>query len=303
MQRGDMARWHCNCELKALCKGPVVFHNHRSVRGTARAGECGFTIVELVIVLTVTLIIAVVAVSSLKQGLYTEYKASQTARELVIALQGARMRALQNERVVRVSGVTAISTAGAYQIAFPLDTSGTCEHGFSVGDYAAFSGLTYPIGMNGGAYYVMSVGTSSIQVLYPGEADSTTESLGEPLAKNISKAASLKVRPRSGNSDLHPDYGELVYDPKRMGIWIDGDYAPSPGGSAPGEFSVYFNSRGLTNYPDGYRITVAPRYWYYSSFLDKYVDDFLFEAGSSPYKVLGVGKITVSPFGIVRPGQ
>jgi hypothetical protein len=256
-----------------------------------------------VVVLVVTLIIAVVAVSSLKQGLYTEYKASQTARELVIALQGARMRALQNERVVRVSAVTAVSTAGTYQIAFPLDTSGTCDHGFSVGDYAAFSGLTYPIEMNGGAYYVMSVGTSSIQVLYPGEADSSTESLGEPVAKNISKAASLKVRPRAGNTDLPADYGELVYDPKRMGVWIDGDYTPSPGGSAPGEFNVYFNSRGFTNYPDGYRITVAPRYWYYSPFLDKNVDDFLFEAGSSPYKVLGVAKITVSPFGIVRPGQ
>jgi hypothetical protein len=210
---------------------------------------------------------------------------------------------MQNERVVRVSTVTAVGTAGAYQIAFPLATSETCDHGFSVGDYAAFSGLTYPIGMNGGAYYVMSVGTSFIQVLYPGEADTSPVSLGIPLAKNISKAASLKVKPRAGNTDLPPDYGELAYDPKRMGIWIDGQYTPSPGGSAPGEFSVFFNSRGFTYCPDGYRITVAPRYRYYSSLLGKYVDDFLFQDGSSSYEVVGVAKITVSPFGIVRPGH
>ena len=249
----------------------------------------GFTLAELMIVLAVISIITVVAITSFRSGLYANYAVSQTARKLIVALQETRMRAFQNERISRVNSVTAVGTENQYQVTL----MGT-ENVFEAADYAAFSGLSSPVGMNGGAYYVLAVskGANAITVAYPGDANSavTTET---PIAKNISRAATLTIRKRESRDEGPPGYGEFVYDSERMGIWIEGDYSPSPGGPAePAEpMTVAFNSRGFAADPNGYRIIIARK--------RPGTSEFYYKDGTTVTNALVV---TVSPFGMVKSG-
>lgn len=284
LQSGDMTRWHRNCGNRTQA------HDRTVEIDEMNAPSEGFTLAELMIVLAVISTITVVAIMSFKGGLYANYALSQTARKLIISLQETRMRAFQNERISRVSTVTAIGTSGQYQVTL----MGT-ENVFEAADYAAFSGLSYPVGMNGGAYYVQTVstGANAITVAYPGDANSvvTTET---PIAKNITRAATLTIRKRMSRDEAPAGYGEFVYDGERMGIWIEGNYTATPGGTLqPYDVDniVGFNSRGFAANSDGYRIIIARK--------RPGTSEFYYKDGTTVTNALVV---TVSPFGMVKSG-
>lgn len=284
-------------ESHCFCPGKKVAERGR--------GE-GFTLIELVTVLAVISVITVIALTGLKGGLFSEYAASQTMRKVVIGVQEARMRAFQNEQVTRVrpNGVSVV-TGDTYKVEFLMDSSGS--HGFRYGDYAAFTGLTFPAGMNGGAYLVTyppeGTVTTYIQLSYVGEASSTVTT-ETPLAKNITGASELTIRPRTGELWDHAQRGELLYDPRRVVIWRDdGTWTPTPGmlpgdipisgpGTMPAPFTLRFTSRGFTMDPQGYRILVARR---------KSDGDLSYTSGTS--ELTSVLWVTVSPFGMVKTGR
>lgn len=283
LQSGDMTRWH------RLCGNLTRSHDRRVGIDEMNGRGEGFTLAELMIVLAVISIITVVAITSFRSGLYANYAVSQTARKLIVALQETRMRAFQNERISRVNSVTAVGTESQYQVTL-MGTENVFQ---TVGDYAAFSGLSYPVGMNGGAYYVLAVstGANAITVAYPGDASSavTTET---PIAKNISQAATLRIRKRVSRDEGPPGHGEFVYDSERMGIWIEGDYSPFPGGGTePDPRPIAFNSRGFAADPNGYRIIIARK--------RPGTSEFYYKDGTTVTNALVV---TVSPFGMVKSG-
>jgi prepilin-type N-terminal cleavage/methylation domain-containing protein len=280
-----------------------------------RAGGEGFTLLELMCVLAVISVITVVALTSLKGGLFSEYAVSQAARKLTVSIQEARMRALQNEQVVKIKNVTGPVTeawGNTYQVNFVKDANNKCEHGFQVNDYAAFTNLVYPMEWNGGAYLVTSSGADYIKLAFAGDVTTSGVSLGTALAKNITGASELVIRPRklgdAGKSDM-AQRGEFVYDSNRVVVWLEGQWTPKPGelpggasstnpASLPASYTVRFTSRGFTVDPQGDRILLTQRRsdgeLYYKMVGSTIV---------APYTPTHVLWVSVSPFGTVKTGR
>ncbi len=185
--------------------------------------DAGFTLVELMVVLAVTLILAMMAVVGYKEGVYREYSLSQQARSLVSALHVAQWRALQNKRTVLISSGTSTDAVGGTDWYETVTFVTPTDHNFQTGDIAIFSNLDAHMGMNVGKYYVTVLTSTSFKCDYYSQvagvdSDPGVGSPSRPVAMNLRAASQLILVKQAYVDALDetttPKKSEVLNDPQ-----------------------------------------------------------------------------------------
>lgn len=252
----------------------------------------GFTFIELLTVLFVLSVIAAVAfytMSTFRRG----YSVSNESRNLTIALQQTRMRALQNEEVAVIKNDESMSYDSGTALFQEVKFTTNSAHGFDTGDYITVSGLTGHTGMNGGIFYVTKVSDTEFTCPFYHKTNESVVETASPKARNLSKAAKLIIVPKPTDGDIATRTAAILatcsqsnyfcYDGENVVIWDRAlSWAPGSGSSAPSSVTVAFDSRGFPYNQGGYELGVAK---------------------SSATDAKGAVGIVVSPFGNVKPSR
>jgi prepilin-type N-terminal cleavage/methylation domain-containing protein len=266
----------------------------------AKGKDAGFTLVELMVVLAITLVFATIATVGYRQGVYREYALSQQTRSLVNALHVAQWRALQNKiSVIITTGTSTDSVAGTDWYKTVTFVTAT-DHNFVTGDTAIFANLNSHLGMNVGRYYVTYLNATSFRCDYytqvaaaAQDTDPGSGSTARPAAMNMRTTSQLILMKQSF-VDAHdnltvPTKAELLNDPQNfiyndveMRLW-DGTNTTLTEinlDDSTYQFIVAFDSRGFPTNPAGYQIAV----------------------GKAPANLKTLKYITISPTGKISPG-
>lgn len=250
----------------------------------------GFTLVEIMVVLSLVAILLALGLSFYRQGFTREYYYSSEQRRLQSALQVARMRAIAGDKY-RARTTAGVEDAG--NRAFSIIQNGrsltpkssdyysrvqfttTAAHGLSVGDYVTFSGLTKHTGMNGGIFCVDVVpSTTTFECPYYTKVPDTDLDASGALARSVNRAAKLVLVKESSNPTdaQRVNVDNFVYDDARLTI------TDQLGSST---IVVGFDSRGFASNSSGYTLYMT----------------------GNPPKTDQTKLITVTPFGKVKAGK
>jgi hypothetical protein len=213
-------------------------------------------------------ILALGALSLYQGGFWGEYGLSAEVRDLSVALNTARFRAMDSEAYFRVTQTEAINpTAGnaewyqAVRFTYPTASPYIPE----VGDYvtfAAFDTSDLHVSMNGGIYNVSAADptaktfTCDFYMNVP-SGTFTTDAPANAICKNLSEASQLIIAKQSAFDFSSQDYLQsrdsyYVYPDARM-IITETRVHPD----LTDEIPIGFNSRGLPAVDGGYRINMA----------------------------------------------
>jgi Tfp pilus assembly protein FimT len=260
----------------------------------------GFTLVELMVMLAVTLIFVSMGLVGYRQGLYREYALSQQMRSLVNALHVAQFRALQNKNnVIITTGTSTDPVAGSNWYATVTYVTAT-NHNFVTGDIAIFANLSAHMGMNVGRYYVTVLDPTSFKCAYYSQVPAATQdtdpglgSTSRPLAMNMRTASQLVLMKKSfvdaHSTSTTPTKNELLNDPQNfiyndveMVVWDGSNTSLSTTtlDTSSYQVTVSFDSRGFPTNQAGYQIAV----------------------GKAPSDLVTRKSITISPTGKISPG-
>jgi prepilin-type N-terminal cleavage/methylation domain-containing protein len=240
-----------------------------------RHSESGFTLIELMVVSTIAAVIVAVSVMAYRQGFTREYALSQQARSLTMALQYARMQALENKNTIPIVTAQSIDQAGTWfrKIVFTAN-----DHGVQPGDYVAVAGLRTAVStdtLSAGTFYVSASTPSSFDCVYY-HSDSVMVPLAPnvALARNLTRTAQLSIQ-KKGYIDTLPETERnaryknpqvFVYDQNKFTICDRSDFDDTQGipktDTAVLSYSPVpaFSSRGFSSNEAGYdlRVTSVP---------------------------------------------
>jgi prepilin-type N-terminal cleavage/methylation domain-containing protein len=173
------------------------------------ASKAGFTLAELMIVVTIILVVSGLSIPSLSRTI-DQSRLSGAAQQLAAVYQDARIRATQNNTSLQVLvSPTGIRPA---QICIDLDGDGTCSAGDPVSTFAGqvtLSNVGVPLQLDAAQLHYPVANTENEQdVLVPGL---TWNALGLPCERSSAAAQCLAREGWVQHLQLQRSNGDIFY--------------------------------------------------------------------------------------------